>query len=127
MYLPLDQDCNDLERDHYLNRTRINAWGKSAATIQVIPGPLLKSGLGPLARYGTHQETIGGTPEQMYIPSDHDWIRLARGHYSSRTRINTGGDKNAARVRVIPWTIIEVRPGALSQIGHPPGDHKWET
>ena len=127
VYLPLDQDCNDLERGHYLSRTRINAWDKSAATIRVIPGPLLKSDLRPLARYGTHQETIGGTPEQMYIPSDQDWIGPARRHYSSRTRINTGGRQNAARVRVIPWTITEVRPVALSQIWHPPGDHKWET
>ena len=41
-------------------------------------GPLLespprlffKSGLQPLAIYGTHQETIGRRPEQMYAPSD---------------------------------------------------------
>ena len=34
------------------------------------PGPLLKSGLQPLVRYGTHQETISRRPEQMYTPSD---------------------------------------------------------
>ena len=34
------------------------------------PRPLLKSGQQPLARYGTHQETISRTPEQMYTPSD---------------------------------------------------------
>ena len=39
------------------------------ASIQVIPGPFLKSGLGSLARYGTHQETISGGPEQKYLPS----------------------------------------------------------
>ena len=33
-------------------------------------GPLLKSGLGPLARYGTHQETLSGRPEQKYLLSD---------------------------------------------------------
>ena len=32
--------------------------------------PLLKSGLQPLDRYGTHQETIRRRPEQMYTPSD---------------------------------------------------------
>ena len=40
------------------------------ATIQVIPGPFLKSGLVSLARYGTHQETISRGPEQKYLPSD---------------------------------------------------------
>ena len=34
------------------------------------PGPLLKSGLQPLGRCGTHQETIRRRPEQMYLPSD---------------------------------------------------------
>ena len=33
-------------------------------------GQLSKSGLGPLARYGTDQETIIGRPEQKYLPSD---------------------------------------------------------
>ena len=32
--------------------------------------PLLKSGLGRLARYGTHQKTITGRPEQKYLSSD---------------------------------------------------------
>ena len=30
------------------------------------PGPLLKSGVGSLARYGNHQEIINRRPEQMY-------------------------------------------------------------
>ena len=34
------------------------------------PGPLLKSGVGPLARYGNYQGTIGRRPEQMYTSSD---------------------------------------------------------
>ena len=33
------------------------------------PGPLLKSGVGPFARYGDHQETISRRPEQMYTSS----------------------------------------------------------
>ena len=33
-------------------------------------GALLKSCLGPLARYSTHQETMGGRLEQVYLPSD---------------------------------------------------------
>ena len=42
---------------------------QTAATIQVISGPLLKSGLGLLFKYGTHQ-TINGRLEQVYLPSD---------------------------------------------------------
>ena len=34
------------------------------------PEPLLKSGVGPLARLGNHQETISRRPEQMYTSSD---------------------------------------------------------
>ena len=37
---------------------------------QLFPGLLLKSGLGPLARYGTHQKTISGRPEQKYLRFD---------------------------------------------------------
>ena len=33
------------------------------------PRPLLKSGLQPFGRYGTHQETISRRPEEMYTPS----------------------------------------------------------
>ena len=40
---------------------------------ELSPEPLLKSGLGRLARYGTHQKTIsgeGGGAEQKYLSSD---------------------------------------------------------
>ena len=40
-----------------------------AATIQVIPGPLLNSGMGLLFKYGTHQ-TINGRLELVHLPSD---------------------------------------------------------
>ena len=33
-------------------------------------GPLLKSGLGSLARYGTDQEAIIGRLEHVYLPSN---------------------------------------------------------
>ena len=35
-----------------------------------MPGPLLKSGVGSLARYGNHQETISRRPEQISTSSD---------------------------------------------------------
>ena len=74
------------------------------------PGPILKSGVGSLARYGIHQETISRRPEQMYTPSDTrlrlEWLG---GHYSGRTRINTEGLK-CNHYLSQPWAIIDVRP-----------------
>ena len=70
VYLPSDQAWNDLVRGHYFSRTRINAWTKIRLLFKLSNGQLLKSGLGPLARYGTHQETISGRPEQKYLLSE---------------------------------------------------------
>ena len=43
---------------------------KTGPLFESPPGPLLKSGLQPLGRYGTHQESISRRPEQVYLPSD---------------------------------------------------------
>ena len=59
---------------------------------ELSPGPLLKSGLGSLARYCTHQETRSGRPEQVYLPFNRDLNDMERSHYW-RTRINAGGPK----------------------------------
>ena len=37
---------------------------------ELSPEPLLKSGLGRLARYGSNHKTIRGGPEQKYLSSD---------------------------------------------------------
>ena len=42
---------------------------QTVATIQVISGPLLNSGLRRWFRYGTHQ-TINGRLELVHLPSD---------------------------------------------------------
>ena len=48
-----------------------NKWrGQNGALFESPPRPLLKSGLQPLGRCGTHQETIIRRPEQVYLPSD---------------------------------------------------------
>ena len=47
---------------------------KTGPLFESPPRPLLKSGLQPLGRHGTHQETISRRPEQMYTPSDTDWL-----------------------------------------------------
>ena len=54
-------------------------------------GALLKSCLGPLARYGTHQETKRGRLEQVYLSSDSRLDLPGEGHYSSWILINGGG------------------------------------
>ena len=46
---------------------------------EVLPGPLLKLGLGPFARYCAHQETINGRPEQVYLLFDQNWNDLEGG------------------------------------------------
>ena len=43
---------------------------KIGPLFESLPGPLLKSGLQPLDRYGTHQETISRRPELMCTWSD---------------------------------------------------------
>ena len=57
------------------------------------PGPLLKSCLRPLARYGTHQETMSGTC-------------LGRGHFSSWILINGGGGQNVGTIQVTPGPLL---------------------
>ena len=43
---------------------------KMQPIFESFPAPLLKSGVGSLARYGNHQETISRRSEQMYTSSD---------------------------------------------------------
>ena len=56
------------------------------------PGLLLRSGLQPLARYGTYHETISRRPEQMHTPSDTRLELPEEGYYLSRTRMNAQGN-----------------------------------
>ena len=86
------------------------------------PGPLLKSGLGILARYCIHKETISRRPEQVYLLSDQDLNDLERGHYLSETRINAG-----AKMRLLFKLSHGQLLTSVRQIWQPPGDHKWET
>ena len=43
---------------------------KTGPLFESTPRPLLKSGLQPLGRCGTHQEAISRRSEQVYLPSD---------------------------------------------------------
>ena len=61
-----------LGRDYYYYYLDSNKrWrAKMQPIFESFPGPLLKSGMGPLARYGNNQETISRRPEQMHTSSD---------------------------------------------------------
>ena len=73
---------------------------KMRVLFKSFPGSLLKSGMGPLARYSNHQEIVNRRPEQMYTSFDTrlEWPREGslfeldlnkrrdpkQGHYSSQ-------------------------------------------
>ena len=81
-------------------------------------GALLKSCLGPLARYSTHQETMSGTLEQVYLPSD---SRLDLPGEGPLLELDFnkwwGGEQNVGTIPVTPWAIIYVRSGPLVRYG----------
>ena len=73
------QHWNGPERDHYSSRTE---GAKTKALFESLPGPLLTSGMRPLDRYGTRQETISRRPEQMFLHLTQGREWLGRGYYS---------------------------------------------
>ena len=82
-----------------------------AVAASVCLSSLSKSGLQPLARYGTNQETISRKPEQMYTPSD---TRLEWPDEGLLFELDSNERSPG---------IIEVMLGALDEIWHPPGDY----
>ena len=68
MYTPSDTRLVGMAwRDHY----SIKNWrAKMQPLFESFPGTLLKSGVGPLARCGNHQEIISRRFEQTYTSSD---------------------------------------------------------
>ena len=88
-------------------------WGSNMGPLfESPPRRLLKSGLQPLAGYGTHQETICRRPEQMYTPSD------------TRLGWPVEGPLFESDSKCTPGAIIKVMHEALGKIWHPPGDHE---
>ena len=59
---------------------------KTGPLFESPPRPLMKSGLQPLGRDFTHQETISRRPEQMYTPSDTRLEWLKEGKLDSNKR-----------------------------------------
>ena len=71
VYLPFDQDWNELERGPLFELdTNKRQRDRMRPPFKLSFGQLLKSGLRPIFRYCTHQETISRRPEQKYLPSD---------------------------------------------------------
>ena len=77
---------------------------------------LLKSCLGPLARWGTHQETMSGRLEQVYLSSD-SRLDLPGERPLFELDFNKwwGGGQNVGTTQVIPWAITYVRLGPLAR------------
>ena len=96
---------------------------QTVASIQVISGPLLNSGLRHLFTYGTYhkwnktQQTINGRLELVHLPSYLilEWpgegplfqleLKKCRGQY-------------VGTIRVILWAIIYVKSGTLGHVSH---------
>ena len=87
------------------------------------PGPLLKSGMGPLARYSNHQEIINRRPEQIYTSFDTrlEWPREGP---LFELDLNKRWAQNWTTIRGSSQVIIEVWPTARGQMWHLPGNHK---
>ena len=70
---------------------------------------------GPLARYGTHQETMPGRLKQVYLPSDSRLDLPGEGTILKLDFNKWWGDLGT--IQVTPWAIIYVRPGPLARYG----------
>ena len=81
------------------------------------PRKLLKLCLGPLARCGTHQETMVGDSNKCIFHLTQDWTCLGRGHYSSWIVINGGGGGKLLRQTLRNVCTMQVTPGQFFTSG----------
>ena len=70
MYSPSDTGLRMAWGGSFTSVSNIHRRAKLRVLFKSFPGPLLKSGMGPLARYSNHQEIINRRPEQMYTSFD---------------------------------------------------------
>ena len=71
MYTPSDTRLEWLGELSLFESDSIKHWrDKMQPLFDSFPGSLLKSGVGPLARYGNHEKIISRRLEQMYTSSD---------------------------------------------------------
>ena len=78
----------------------------------MLGGALLKSCLGPLARYGTHQETMSGRLEQVYLPSD-SRLDLPGKRPLFQLDFNKWWEGGRGKM----WAIFKLLPGPLFMSG----------
>ena len=105
MYTPSDTRLEWLGKGPLFKSDLNKRWrAKMQPLFESFPGQLWTSGVGPLARYGNHQEIISRRLEQMYTSSDTRLECSGRGHYSSRTQINLGG-QNGATINYTTFAI----------------------
>ena len=81
-------------------------------------GALLKSCLGPLARQGSHQETMVGDWNKCIFHLTPDWTCLGRGHYSSWILINGGEGAKCGHYTSHSFGHYVSQAWALGQIRH---------
>ena len=108
---------------HYSSQTLINARDQNGATNRVTSEAINE--VRPAA-LGLIQPLSGNQKQETrtdVAPSDTRLRWPGRGRYLSQTRMNAGG-QNGATIRVTSQAIIEVKPAALGQIWHLPGNHK---
>ena len=71
MYTPSDTRLEWLGEGLLFKLDSNKRWrAKMQPIFESFPGPVLKSSMGPLARYGSHQEIVKRRLEQMYTSSD---------------------------------------------------------
>ena len=89
-------------------------------------GPLLKSGVGPLARYGNHQETISRRLNRCILRrSDTRFESPGEGPLFESDSNKRQGAKTRLLFEAPPRPLL--KSGLLPCSEMAPPDHKWET
>ena len=80
------------------------------------PGPLLKSGLQPLDRYGTRQETVSSRLEPRCIHHlAQGWEWLGEGPLFKSVSKKRSGAKLRLLFKSFPWPLLRLGMGPLAR------------
>ena len=92
--------------------------GKTGPLFELPPRPLLKSGLPPLDRYSTYQETISKRPEQTCTPSDTGLELLGEVPLYKSVSNTRRGSKLQLLFKSFPWPLLKSGMGPLAKYGN---------